>query len=680
MTRNRILLPILAACVAASASLADERYVDGGAGADDTTCGAPEKPCATVQYAIANRAVDGDSVRILRGTYAECIDTLGKKIALVSDEFLRDGTNADTVLDGSPCVGTGGRGAPTVLIDDGASLRGLTVRGGYGSGVKAFGTVAITNNLITGNEGAAGGGVYANGSVTIANNVITRNSADYGAGVYVFASDYFGDTEDVVIANNDIVSNLALLDGGGTYLYVFGDAGAAPVVRLEDNFIRANEAFAFGGGVAAFSASSATASTDIVITRNEILDNSVTGDVPTESAGYGGGVWAGANGNGVETIAISENLVRGNAATVSGGGVSAWVRGPGEFAKSRHEVVVANNDIVLNKSAFDGGGMDLYVEALSLDPTASLALRVEDNRIAENLAGPEGLGGGGFVWLISERTDGAQLELALERNEIRSNGASLGAAGLSLWALTNADPVETSLPGQASTSGGIRVRNVLLADNATDRRGVGSAVLAFLDSNGDARSAIELSNVTIAGNTDASSAIEVESYTTVDSGGVDEGSGVLEIENSILASNEGFAIGGPVPGGAGVLNDGGGTGNLEIEIRYSNVFGNDGDFEGTIAGLTTVANPVDGDPLLDAEYFPFPCSPTIDAGDPASDYSLEPEPNGGRVNLGHLGGTVQAVVGRGDFLNPRECLRPHRAVDFRPPAHDRRPNEADPPE
>jgi hypothetical protein len=128
------------------------------------------------------------------------------------------------------------------------------------------------------------------------------------------------------------------------------------------------------------------------------------------------------------------------------------------------------------------------------------------------------------------------------------------------------------------------------------------------------------------------------------------------------------------------LNDGGGTGNLEIEIRYSNVFGNDGDFEGTIAGLTTVANPVDGDPLLDAEYIPFSCSPTIDAGDPASDYSLEPEPNGGRVNLGHLGGTVQAVVGRGDFLNPRECLRPHRAVDFRPPAHDRRPNEADPPE
>jgi predicted outer membrane repeat protein len=35
-------------------------------------------------------------------------------------------------------------------------------------------------------------------------------------------------------------------------------------------------------------------------------------------------------------------------------------------------------------------------------------------------------------------------------------------------------------------------------------------------------------------------------------------------------------------------------------------------------------------------------SPCIDAGDPHSDFSLEPLPNGGRINLGAYGGTEQA--------------------------------------
>lgn len=37
-------------------------------------------------------------------------------------------------------------------------------------------------------------------------------------------------------------------------------------------------------------------------------------------------------------------------------------------------------------------------------------------------------------------------------------------------------------------------------------------------------------------------------------------------------------------------------------------------------------------------------SPAIDAGDPTDDYSLEPEPNGGRINLGVFGGTANAEL------------------------------------
>ncbi len=44
-----------------------------------------------------------------------------------------------------------------------------------------------------------------------------------------------------------------------------------------------------------------------------------------------------------------------------------------------------------------------------------------------------------------------------------------------------------------------------------------------------------------------------------------------------------------------------------------------------------------------ADYRLLPWSPCIDAGDPLSDFSLEPEPNGGRVNIGAYGNTPQAA-------------------------------------
>jgi len=61
-------------------------------------------------------------------------------------------------------------------------------------------------------------------------------------------------------------------------------------------------------------------------------------------------------------------------------------------------------------------------------------------------------------------------------------------------------------------------------------------------------------------------------------------------------------------------------------------------------------------------------SPCIDAGDPASDYSQEPLPNGGRINMGAYGGTAEASkspakwlifegVGRGEALHAWQAIR-----------------------
>ncbi|MFH1420205.1 MAG: right-handed parallel beta-helix repeat-containing protein [Planctomycetota bacterium] len=54
----------------------------------------------------------------------------------------------------------------------------------------------------------------------------------------------------------------------------------------------------------------------------------------------------------------------------------------------------------------------------------------------------------------------------------------------------------------------------------------------------------------------------------------------------------------------------------------------------------------DGDPATweDNDYHLAANSPCIDAGDPASDYSFEPEPDGGRVNMGAYGNTSEAAT------------------------------------
>jgi len=53
---------------------------------------------------------------------------------------------------------------------------------------------------------------------------------------------------------------------------------------------------------------------------------------------------------------------------------------------------------------------------------------------------------------------------------------------------------------------------------------------------------------------------------------------------------------------------------------------------------------INSDPLFlpGTNYRLSPNSPCIDAGDPASDYSLEPQPNGGRINMGAYGNTIYA--------------------------------------
>ncbi len=117
----------------------------------------------------------------------------------------------------------------------------------------------------------------------------------------------------------------------------------------------------------------------------------------------------------------------------------------------------------------------------------------------------------------------------------------------------------------------------------------------------------------------------------------------LNVSNNIITNNSGYGI----YFVNGTLNE-----------SYNDVWGNvNGSYNGTSAGTGDIsldplfANASAGDFHLKSQAGRWngtawvtdaQTSPAIDSGDPADDYSQEPEPNGDRINMGVYGGTSEA--------------------------------------
>jgi hypothetical protein len=108
-----------------------------------------------------------------------------------------------------------------------------------------------------------------------------------------------------------------------------------------------------------------------------------------------------------------------------------------------------------------------------------------------------------------------------------------------------------------------------------------------------------------------------------------------------------------------------GEGNLSVDPLFADP--DSGDFH--VRSTQGRFEPASGKFVLDEVD-----SPTIDAGDPASDYALEPGPNGLRVNLGHTGNTAEASMG-GPGGTPPEQEEP----DEEEPLEESPPEDGDPP-
>jgi len=96
--------------------------------------------------------------------------------------------------------------------------------------------------------------------------------------------------------------------------------------------------------------------------------------------------------------------------------------------------------------------------------------------------------------------------------------------------------------------------------------------------------------------------------------------------------------------------------NSAINATYSNIqmFDSDGFYDPSAVwpGEGNInKDPMFVSPILDPlDFHLLSTSPSINAGDPFADYSLEPAPNGGRINIGAYGGTEEATCS--DILRP----------------------------
>ncbi len=169
----------------------------------------------TIQAAI-NAAVDGDTVLVAQGTYAENVSFLGKNVTLASET----GPNA-TTLDANS--GT------AVQMGPGGVLNGFTITNAaafFGAGVAVTGAGSVIRGNIFERNVAFVGGVGSgiggnNASPTIELNVFRNNTCDdqYIAGVVVFVN-----------SSSPIIQNNVFADNPCRAINMTLPSDAAPVV------------------------------------------------------------------------------------------------------------------------------------------------------------------------------------------------------------------------------------------------------------------------------------------------------------------------------------------------------------------------------------------------------------------------------------------------------------------
>ncbi|MHC4535782.1 MAG: right-handed parallel beta-helix repeat-containing protein [Planctomycetota bacterium] len=119
--------------------------------------------------------------------------------------------------------------------------------------------------------------------------------------------------------------------------------------------------------------------------------------------------------------------------------------------------------------------------------------------------------------------------------------------------------------------------------------------------------------------------------------------GIVTITNCTIAANALCGISSYAPTVTNSIIYYNGSDGAQIESQSSAIV-TYSDVQGGFPGDGNIdADPLFADPI-NGDFHLLAGSPCIDAGDPNSEFAFEPEPNGGRINMGAYGGTPQATL------------------------------------
>ncbi len=222
------------------------------------------------------------------------------------------------------------------------TISGLTLRNanGYeGGAILNYGTLTLSDNVITGNTaGYGGGGVLNSGTLTSSNNAYQGNSAPMnnvgGGGIY--NEGFLTSTGDTFSANTSwfggaisnfgtssttgdtFSGNISLTEGGGIYNWYVGSE-----ISAGDTFT-GNTAVYHGGGI--YSIGELTSTNDIISGNTAGAGGGITNDtgylvsindtISGNTAEIGGGIL-----NIQGTLKSTSDTISGNTATYNGGGI-----------------------------------------------------------------------------------------------------------------------------------------------------------------------------------------------------------------------------------------------------------------------------------------------------------------------------------------------------------------------
>jgi uncharacterized repeat protein (TIGR01451 family) len=620
---------------ASDTDLAAHLFYAATTGVDSPTCGAATNPCKTIQAAI-DKTGSGDTVIVADGTYTECFVAVPGSgvggVTVMSNQFLSTGLVSSAIVDGATvCDTASGTPGPVAKVFDLSAVVGMLIKDGGDSCVVGLGAVRIMDNVISNcTSPTTGGGIRLTTGI---------NLSDAQA--------------QAQIESNTVTTNTSAGDGGG----IFVDATAQGIpsrVAISFNNASTNTA----GGVLAASGAGIAVHTDtagagdlssVILRSNTVTGNTASGPAAGPTSSFGGGIYVETGavaGLGTETVSVGVsgfgNTVRTNVAAGFGGGISVRAQpAPG----ARHSVDVTANTVSANTGNRGGGGVHLYARAADRAVGApTVVVTTSENAITGNhalgdLADLAIAGGGGiYAELYSSRTAAAGARLEISGNTIESNVATTHGGGASLLASADDDPQSDG--AVAATGALVTFHNNLVAKNAardaTADGPSGGGVHGLVIARGAlAQAGVSLTFLTLADNETelGTGGIEWQDRLVPDSLG-SPGTGSFLLADSIVSGNDGYGVGysallAPATTVAYAYND-----------TYGNVSGN---YEAALGDPTGTNGNVSVDPELDALFLPLLCGPTIDAGDPSIPAANEPLPNGGRVNMGHLGNTTAAT-------------------------------------